>query len=135
VTISKHDGLTISIKFSKPTFILTFSRRTNWLRKKYGRHDSASKFVTQSIDRLEAKISQLVNIYRNEEPLPYQYLTNVDISNPIDLAQESCFENQDSISLHNLDLTNTQPLTNWQVITSMRLNLNISVRPIPNFVI
>ena len=47
----------------------------------------------------------MTNIYRNEEPLPYQYLTNPDISNPIDLAQESCcFENQDLIPSHNLEL-------------------------------
>ena len=43
-------------------------------------------FVTQSIDRLEAEISQLVNFYKNENIFPYQYLTNPDISIPIDLA-------------------------------------------------
>ena len=36
---------------------------------------------------------------------PYQYLINPAISKPIDLVQESCcFENQDSISLYNLEL-------------------------------
>ena len=60
-------------------------------------------YVTQSIGRLEAQMSQLVNTYRNEKTLPYQYLTNSDISNSIDLAQESCHsENQESISSNNL---------------------------------
>ena len=45
---------------------------------------------TQSTYKLKAKISQLANIYRNEKPLFYQYLTNPNISNPIHLAQESC---------------------------------------------
>jgi len=39
----------------------------------------------------------LVNIYKNEETLSYQPLTNPDISNFIDLTQNSyCFENKDS---------------------------------------
>jgi len=50
---------------------------------------------TQSIDRLEVQMSQLINTYRKEKTLPYQYLTNPDITNPIDLAQESWyFENK-----------------------------------------
>ena len=40
----------------------------------------------QDFNRLEAQASQLVNTYRNEKSLPYQYLTNLDIFNPIDLA-------------------------------------------------
>jgi len=43
-------------------------------------------FVTQSIDRLEAQMSQLINTYRKEETLPYQYLTNPNISSLINLA-------------------------------------------------
>ena len=39
---------------------------------------------TQSLDKLEAKINQLVNTYKNEKTLCYQYLTNLDISIPID---------------------------------------------------
>ena len=36
----------------------------------------------------------MANTYRNKETLPYQSLTNPDISNPIDLAQELwCSEN------------------------------------------
>ena len=55
------------------------------------------KSSTQSIDRLETQLSQLVNIYRNEETLSYQLLTNLDISNSIDLTQDSCcFGSQDS---------------------------------------
>ena len=44
-------------------------------------------------------MSQFVNIYRNGETLSYQPLTNSDISNSINLAQESCcFGTQDSYS-------------------------------------
>jgi len=44
------------------------------------------KSSAQSINRLETQLSQLVNIYRNEETLSYQPLTNSDISNSIDLT-------------------------------------------------
>jgi len=52
---------------------------------------------SQSIDRLETQLRQLVNIYRNEETLSYQPLTNSAIRNSTDLTQDSCcFGNQDS---------------------------------------
>ena len=52
------------------------------------------KVVTQSISRLDAIMSELVNDYRNEKTLSYQPLFNPDISNSIDLTQKSwCFEN------------------------------------------
>ena len=44
------------------------------------------KSSSQSIDRLKTQLSQLVNIYKNEETLSYQPLTNPDISNSIDLT-------------------------------------------------
>jgi len=40
----------------------------------------------QDFNRLKAQISQVANTYRNEKTLPYQSLTNPDISNPIDQA-------------------------------------------------
>ena len=50
-------------------------------------------------------MSELVNAYRNEKPLPYQTLTNPNISNPIDPIQESwCFGNQDSVSSYLFEL-------------------------------
>ena len=59
------------------------------------------KSSTQPINRLETQLNQLVNIYRNEETLSFQSLTNSDISNSIDLTQDPCyFGNQDSISAH-----------------------------------
>ena len=52
---------------------------------------------SQSIDRLETQLSQLVNIYKNEKTLSYQPLTNPNISSSINLIHDSCcFENQDS---------------------------------------
>ena len=90
------------------------------------------KSSTQSIDRLEAQLRQLVNIYRNEETRFYQPLTNSDISNSINLDQESCcFENQDSIQHTHLNLTKLQilkiSLTFWQVIHFRKLNLSMNV--------
>ena len=46
------------------------------------------KSSSQSIDRLETQLSKLVNIYKNEETLSSQPLTNPDISNSIDLTQD-----------------------------------------------
>ena len=75
---------------------------------------------TQSIDRLEAKISQLGNIYRKEKTISHQYLTNSAISNPIDLAQDSCyFRNQDSISSQQLKLNQYQ---SFNKLTSFLFN-------------
>ena len=51
-------------------------------------HETSQQFqksFTQSIDRLETQLSQLVNIHRNEETYSYQPLTNPDIFNFIDL--------------------------------------------------
>ena len=53
--------------------------------------------VIRPISRLDSIMTELVNNYRNEETLSYQLLTNPNISNSIDLTQDSCcFENQDS---------------------------------------
>ena len=71
------------------------------------------KSSTQSINRLEIQLSQLVSIYRNEETLSYQILTNSDFSNSIDVTQDSCyFENQDSISAHPFELDQTSNFEN-----------------------
>ena len=54
-------------------------------------------------------MSKLVNIYRNEETLSYQPLTNSDISNSINLTQDSyCVRNQDSISAPPIELDQHQ---------------------------
>ena len=57
---------------------------------------------------METQLSQLVSIYRNEETLSYQPLTNSAIPNSIDLTQDSChFGYQDSISAHPSELVQT----------------------------
>ena len=62
-------------------------------------------YVTQSIVRLEVQMSELVNAYRNGKTFSYQLLTNPDISNPINMTQESCyFENQDLVSSHPFEI-------------------------------
>ena len=58
------------------------------------------KSSSQSIDRLETQLSQLVNIYRNEETLCYQPLTNPNSSTSINLTHDSCcFGKQDFYTL------------------------------------
>ena len=53
----------------------------------------------------------MVDIYRNEETLSYQPLTNSDISSSIDLTQDSCyFGNHDSISAHLFEVDQHQIL-------------------------
>ena len=59
--------------------------------------------VTLPIIRLDSIMSELVNM--SQKILSYQPLTNPYISNSIDWTQESCcFENQDSISAHQIEL-------------------------------
>ena len=73
----------------------------------------------QDIIRLEVQISQVTNTYKNEETLPYQSFTDLDISNAIDLAQESwCFGNQDSISAHPFELDQNQNFKNYIELAS-----------------
>ena len=56
----------------------------------------------------------MVNIHRSKETHSYQPLTNPDISNSIDLDQDSCcFGNQDSISAHQFELDQHQILENY----------------------
>jgi len=107
--------LTIFIFILKWRCIHSLSRTTIWgkirARKKYRNHawdcTIISKIFYPVINRLEAQLSQLVNIYKNEKTLSYQPLTNLDISNFANLAQESCFKNQDSISSHPFKLDQT----------------------------
>ena len=61
-------------KINLPTHLF---KRTDRVRKEYGRHDLTQNFITQSINRLEAQMSELVNAYRNEKTLPYQFLSNL----------------------------------------------------------
>ena len=39
---------------------------------------------TKPIDRLESRVSQMENMYKNEEALPTQFLTILDFSTYID---------------------------------------------------
>ena len=53
-------------------------------------------------------MNQLVSIYRNEETLSYQSVTNSAIPNSIDLTQDSChFGHQVLISAHPSELVQT----------------------------
>ena len=74
-------------------------------------HETTQQFQkpsTQSINRLETQLSQLVSIYKNEKTLSYQSLTNSAIPNSIDLTHDSChFGQQDSISAHPPELVQT----------------------------
>jgi len=73
---------------------------------------------------------------RNEETLSNTFLTIPNSPSHID--EESWYLrdfNQDSILPQNFELTNINPLRNWQVFISMRLNLKMNVIPILNVVI
>ena len=92
----------------------------------------------QSINRLEVKVSHLVNTIndRNEETLPNTFLTTPDSPNHID--EESWYledSNQGSISPQNFKLDQYQLIAKLQVFISMRLNLKMNVILIPNIVI
>ena len=62
-------------------------------------------FVTQSIVRLEAQISELIK-YMNEKTFPYQPLTNPDISNPIRSKNRRVLKTK--IQFHHIHLNMTK---------------------------
>jgi len=77
-------------------------------------------------------------MYRNKETLPTQSLTIPDFPSYIDRTKNhGVLKTSTKIQFHHniLNLTNTKPLTNWQVSISMKLNLNMNVNSIFNFVI
>jgi len=64
---------------------------------------------TQFVDRLEERISQLKNMYKNEETLLTQSLTIQDFPNHIDMDQDpGVLETSTKIQFHHtsLNLTN-----------------------------
>ena len=94
--------------------------------------------VTHSIDRLEEKVSRLVNTIndRNEKTLPNTFLTISD-SPAILMKNHDILEILTKIQFHHktFNLTNSKPLTDWQVLISIGLNLKMNVTPIFNVVI
>ena len=94
----------------------------------------------QSVNRLEAQMSRLINIVKdkNEKALPNTFFIILDCPNYIDRKEESwCLGDidQDSISPQNLEFDQYQPIANWHAFISMKLNLNMNVTPTHNFVI
>jgi len=68
-------------------------------------------FFTQFVNMIEARLSWLKNMHRNEKTLPTQSLTIPDTSNHIDENQESWYlgdYDQDSISSQNFKLEQYQ---------------------------
>ena len=94
---------------------------------------------TQSINKVEVRISQLENIYRNKKALPTQSLTIPNFPSHIDGNQEShgVLETSTKIQFHHTisNLTNPKSWTNWKVFISIKLRLNMNVNPIFNFLI
>ena len=83
------------------------------------------QFQSDSLNMIEARLSRLENMHRNKKTLPTQFLTIPNTSRYIDENQESWYLedfDQDSIHHKTLNLTNINPLTNWQVFILMRLN-------------
>ena len=96
------------------------------------------QFQSDPFDMIEARLSQLENMRRNEETLPTQFFIIPNTFSHIDENQESWYLedfDQHSILQQTLNLTNINPLTNWQVFILMKLNLNMNVTPTHNFVI
>ena len=95
--------------------------------------------VTQSLNRLEAKVSHLVNTIndRNEETPPKTFLTIPDSLTNIDEESHGTVEILTNIQFHHktLNLTNTNLLTNYQVFILIELKLKMNVTQIPNVVI
>jgi len=78
----------------------------------------------------------VANTCRNVKTLPYQSLTNPDISNPIDLAQKLWwFENQNSISSQYLELDQYQTIDKLASFHFNEIELGHECDPNPNFVI
>jgi len=75
--------------------------------------ESMIKFQSDPLNMIEARLSRLENMCRNEKTLPTQSLTAPNSSNHIDENQVSWnFEDfdQDSISPQNLELDQYQPI-------------------------
>ena len=86
----------------------------------------------KSLNRLEAKVILLVKTIndRNEETLPNIFLTTPNFLTIL-TKNHDILEILTKIQFHHiiLNLTNIDPLTNWQVF--MRLNLKINVYRFP----
>jgi len=92
------------------------------------------QFQSDPFDMIEARLSRLENIRRNEETLSTQSLTIPNTSNHVDENQESgILKTLTKIQFHHkiLNLTNINSLTNWQVLISMKLKLENEHDPDP----
>jgi len=93
---------------------------------------------TQTINRVEAKISQFFNIYRNEKLyLTHYWQFPIFLVILIGAKNYDVLETLTKIQFHytNLKLTNPKTWTNWKVFTSRKLNLIANVTSFHNFVI
>jgi len=94
----------------------------------------------QSVNRLEAQMSRLINIVndKNEKTLPNIFSTIlIALTILIGTKNHGIFETLTKSQFHhiNLNLINFNPLTNWKVFHSVGLNLNLNVTLISNLVI
>jgi len=93
----------------------------------------------QSIDRLEATISYLVNTINDRMKklsLPNFWPFPIPLAILMGTKNHVVLDTLTKIQFHHiLNLINPKPLTNWQVFTSRKLNLIVNVSLIPNFVI
>ena len=94
----------------------------------------------QSIDRLEEKMSHLVKklmIGMRRLYLTHYWPFSILLAMLIGTKNHDILETLTKIQFHHnfLNLTNPKSWTNWQAFTAKKLNLNMSVTPIFNFVI
>ena len=95
-------------------------------------------FQNDPLDMIEVRISRLENMHRNKKTLPIQSLTIPTLLSILMKTKNyGILKTLSKVQFHHkaLNLTNINPLTNWQVFILMRLNLIMNVNPIPNFMI
>ena len=96
------------------------------------------QFQSDSLNMIEARLSRLKNMRRIKKTLPTQSLTIPNIlAMLMKIKNHGILKILTNIQFHHktLNLTNINPLTNWQVFILMKLNLNMNVTPTHNFVI
>ena len=98
--------------------------------------ESMIQFQSDSFDIIGARLSRLENMRRNEKTLPIQSLTIPNTSSHID-ENQGILKTLTKIQFHHktLNMTNINQLINWQVLISIKLNLNMNVTPAHDFVI
>ena len=99
--------------------------------------ESMIQFQSDPLNMIEARLSRLKNMRRNKKTLPTQSWLFATLLAILRKIKNHCIlKTLTKVQFHHktLNLTNINPLTNWQVFILMRLNLIMNMNLIPNFV-